>query len=113
MREIGLRLEFQFVIGPSSNCHGSPTPSRKYRDETGALRSYAARFQFHHHQLIGCADRTARSSRNALRYRLLRKRHGRSNMMISIMRDFTRVSAVALKALENDGKELAILDPRE
>jgi len=26
---------------------------------------------------------------------------------------FTRVSAVALKALENDGKELAILDPRE
>jgi len=29
------------------------------------------------------------------------------------MRDFTRVSAVALKALENDGKELAILDPRE
>ncbi len=29
------------------------------------------------------------------------------------MRDFTRVSAVALKALENDGEELAILDPRE
>ncbi len=27
--------------------------------------------------------------------------------------NFTRVSAAALKALENDGKELAILDPRE
>src|SRR5215470_1819560 len=27
--------------------------------------------------------------------------------------EFPRVSAVALKAMENDGKELAMLDPRE
>src|SRR6266849_3758185 len=32
---------------------------------------------------------------------------------VSAADSFTRVSAAALKALEKDGKELAILDPRE
>src|SRR5579864_9265212 len=36
-----------------------------------------------------------------------------SALTASATGSFTRVSAVALKALENDGKELAILDPRE
>jgi len=36
-----------------------------------------------------------------------------SELTASAADSFTRVSAVALKALENDGKELAILDPRE
>src|SRR6202049_4649290 len=34
-------------------------------------------------------------------------------LTVSAADSFTRVSAIALKALENDGKELAILDPRE
>src|SRR5216684_2852253 len=34
-------------------------------------------------------------------------------LTVSAAESFTRISAAALKALENDGKELAILDPRE
>ena len=36
-----------------------------------------------------------------------------ATLAVSAAGSFTRVSAVQLKKLQNDGKELAILDPRE
>jgi hypothetical protein len=36
-----------------------------------------------------------------------------ATLTVSTADSFTKVSAVQLKKLQNDGKELAILDPRE